>query len=285
MAQARSFNLGGSSRAGLLIAAILAAITGILVFVILQSNDDGGDTVGSAVGGGETTVVTAGQDIPARTEITEDMLQLTKIPANALLGGAFSDRGLVVGRIARIPIYEGEQLVQDKLASSRADLGLSFIVPVGQRAVAMGVNRVVAPGGLVRPGDRVDILVVLDVQYEDITTGRSFTETRSLTIAQNVEVLAVEDHLQNVVVRDEESEAAGTTTEQPDPDRDSGNITLALPPQAAQNLFLADEKGQIRLTVRAPGDEEIVDLPNSLFIDLADPEFAELLRQVLARPN
>jgi pilus assembly protein CpaB len=283
MAQARSFNLGGSSRTGLLIAAILAAVTGVLVFILLQGNDDGSG-VRIPDGDGETTIVTAAELIPAGTEITDDMLELTKVPTGVLLAGVFSDRSLVEGRIARYPIYAGEQLVQDKLATE-SEGGISGAVPAGMRGIAIGVNRVVSPGGLVRPGDRVDILVVMDVEYTDVNTERSFTQTRSLTLGQNIEVLAVEDRIQNFVVRDEQAETAGTTTEQPDPDRDGGNITLAVAPQAAQNLLLADAKGEIRLSVRARGDDEIVELPNSSFIDLADPEFAELLRQVLARPE
>jgi pilus assembly protein CpaB len=284
MAQARTFSLGGSSRTGLLVAAILAAITGILVFALLRGNDDG-DTVRSAVGGGETTVVTAKENIAAREEITEDMLELTKVPSGALLGGAFSDRGLVVGRIARQPIFKGEQLVQDKLASEKRDLGLSYVVPEGMRGIGVQVDKVIGAGGLIRPGDRVDIVGVIDVEHTDITTGREFTETRAFTFAQNVEVLAVEDQLLNVVREDGSSESEGALVDQPDADPDGEVVTLALTPLQSQNMLLADEKGVIRLGVRAPGDTEIVDLPNSNFLDLADPEFAELLRQALARPE
>jgi pilus assembly protein CpaB len=283
MAQARTFSLGGSSRTGLLIAAILAAVTGVLVFVLLQSNDDG-DAVQNVTGGGETTVVTANRNIAAREEITEDMLQLTKVPSNALLGGAVSDRALVVGRIARQPIFQGEQLVQDKLASEKRDLGLSYVVPEGMRGVGVEVSKVIGAGGLIRPGDRVDIVGVIDVEHTDVSTGREFTETRAFTFAQNIEVLAIEDKLLNVVRESGASDSEGTLVDQPEAEPEGTVTTLALTPQQFQNLMLADEKGVIRLGVRAPGDTEIIDIPNSNFLDLADPEFAELLRQALSRP-
>lgn len=285
MAQARSFSLGGSSRTALLMAAILAAITGILVFALLQGNDDGG-SVKNATTGGETTVVTAKQEIAARSEITEDMLQLTKVPSSALLSGAQTDRSLVVGRIARQDIHKGGQLVTADLATEKQDLGLPFVVPQGMRGIAVEVNKVIGAGGLLRPGDRVDIIGVIDVEYTDVTTGREFTQTQAFTMAQNVEVLAVEDQLLKTVRGSGANEANKTTsTNQAEADPEAKVVTLALPPQDAQNLLLADEKGVIRLSARPPGDTAIVELPNSNFLNLADPEFAKLLQDTLRTPQ
>src|SRR5512140_3088934 len=101
----RSFALGGSSRTGLLLAGCLAVVAGVLVFVAVRSAS-GSDNAApkSVVGGSETTVVTAKSDIAARTAITADMLQLTRVPSNALLPGALGSTDLVVGRVARIPV-------------------------------------------------------------------------------------------------------------------------------------------------------------------------------------
>jgi pilus assembly protein CpaB len=282
MTQARTFSLGGSSRMGLLLAAVLAAVTGVLVFALLQGNDDG-DTVKNATGGADTTVVTAKQNIAARTEIKEDMLEITKVPSNALLAGAFSDRNLVVGRIARQEIFKGEQLVSEKLASEKRDLGLSFVVPQGLRGVGVEVDKVIGAGGLLRPGDRVDVIGVVDVKYTDVATGRDFSETRSFTFAQNIEVLAVEDKLINTVRQGSDQDEA--SVDQPDANPDAEVVTLAMKPAEVQNLLLASDKGKIRLAVRAPGDNEIIEMPNSSYLDLADPEFAKLLQQALAQPE
>jgi pilus assembly protein CpaB len=284
MTQAKMFALGGSSRTGLLLAAFLAAITGLLVFVALSSGSDG-NSVKSVSGGPETTVVTAKQDIPARTEIKPDMLQLTKVPSNALLGGAFSSLDLVDGRIARIPIYKGEQLVQDKLASQKTDLGLSYIVPEGTRAMGVKVDKVIGAGGLIRPGDRVDLVAVVDVKYTDLISNKDFTETRSFTLAQNISVLAVEQKLEN---QPPAAETKATSTadqnalvEQPDAQPDGTVVTLALLPDTVQKVLLATEKGKIRLTVRAPGDNEIVKTDDTTFLSLADPNFQKVIIDAL----
>ncbi len=289
MTQAKTFALGGSSRTGLLLAGILAIIAGVLVFAAVNSSSDSGNGVKNASSGPETTVVTAKQDIPARTEIKSDMLQLTKVPANALLGGAFSSTDLVAGRIARIPIYKGEQLVQDKLAADKTDLGLSYIVPEGTRAMGVKVDKVIGAGGLIRPGDRVDLVAVVDVKYTDVITNKEFTETRSFTIAQNISVLAVEQKLENQPplsvskdTRDAKSNVnQNALVDQPEAQPDGTVVTIALLPDTVQKVLLAEEKGKIRLTVRAPGDNEIVKTDDTTFLTLADPNFQKLIIDAL----
>lgn len=288
MTQARTFQLGGSSRLGLILAAALAVITGLLVFAALRGADDGDAVVRNTAGGAETTVVTAKQDIPARTEIKASMLELTKVPSSALLGGAFASDELVEGRIARIPIYKGEQLVQDKLASDKTDLGLSYIVPAGQRGMGVKVDKVIGAGGLIRPGDRVDVIAVVDVKYKDLTTEKEFTETRSFTLAQNIAVLAVEQKLKNepvapgaIAADTKKADADGALVDQPEAQPDGTVVTLSVSPDEAQKILISEEKGQIRLTVRAPGDTEIYETDDTTFLSLADPSFQRIIVEAL----
>ena len=267
---ARSFSLGGSSRTGLLLAGALAAVTGILIFAALRSgNDDGGTK--SVGGGAETAVVVARLNIPARTAIQADMVEVVRVPSNALLGGAFSSSDLAVGRVARIPIYKGEQLVQDKLATTKTELGLSYIVPQGHVGLAMKVDKVIGAGGLIRPGDRVDVIAVVDVKYSDIASDKQFTDTRSFYLAENVEVLAVEQKLENRPVTPGASGSNdGTLVDQPAADAAATVVTLALTTDDAPKVLLADEKGKVRLAVRASGDTSTRDQKDTTFIDLTD---------------
>lgn len=265
----RSFSLGGSSRTGLLLAGALAAVTGILIFAALRSENDGGTK--SVSGGAETAVVVARLNIPARTAIQPDMVEVVRVPSNALLGGAFSSSDLAVGRVARIPIYKGEQLVQDKLATTKSELGLSYIVPAGHVGLAMKVDKVIGAGGLIRPGDRVDVMAVVDVKYTDIASDKQFTETRSFYLAENVEVLAVEQKLENRPVEPGASGSNdGTLVDQPAADAAATVVTLALTTDDAPKVLLADEKGKVRLAVRASGDTSVRDQKDTTFIDLTD---------------
>lgn len=303
MNRAAHLSIGPGGRTGLILAGVLAVVTGVLVFAALQATDSGDSaTPREIAGNADTSVITATQDIPARTEIKADMVQVTKVPKAAVLAGAYSESNLVVGRITSIPIAKGEQVLQPKLATRSKDLGLSGVVPDGMRAMAMKVDKVVSPSGLVRPGDRVDIIGVVDVKYTDVITQNDFTETRAITVAQNVEVLAVEQALENQIASQTAAQAvskpaasgtaaAGATAapgntspaiaDQPDANKDAAVVTLSLTPEQLQQVMLIDEKGKIRLAVRAPGDDTIAPLDNTTFISLADPTFQKLIQDAL----
>jgi len=284
----RTFSLGGSSRLGLLLAAALAIAAGILVLVALNAR--GSDNNAPVLtGDGDGFVVVATQDIPARTENAAGMIEVRALPSNAILGGAFAEGELVEGRIARIPIYKGEQLVQGKLASERTDLGLAYIVPEGTRGMAVKVDKVIGAGGLVRPGDKVDVLAVLDIKYEDLLTERTVEITRAFVIAQNVDVLAVEQALENQISAvgstSGASDSEGTFVEQPDAQPESTVATLALSPEEALQVLLAEEKGAIRLSVRPVGDDRVLSVDGISPLALADEEFSAALLELLATPK
>jgi pilus assembly protein CpaB len=157
---------------------------------------------------------------------------------------------------------------------------LAYIVPEGHRAFAVEVDKVVTAGGLVRPGDRVDLVAVLDVVYKDVLLDKEYKETRVITIGQNIEVLAVEQKLENRIVGEGGAEQ-GTPVNQPGTQPGATVVTLALTPQQAQEFFLADDKGSIRLAVRGPGDAAVADIADTTSFSLVDPESQKFIRDAL----
>jgi len=267
-----TFPLAGSSRLGILLAGGLAAVSGLLVFTALRANSGSGTTAIAA--GADTTVVVAKQDIASRTTVTTDMIETTTLPKNALPSGAFTDEKVVVGQVTRIPIYKGEPLVQGKLVAqaSKTDLGLSYIVPAGERAMAISVDKVISAGGLIRPGDRVDVLGVISATSS--STSGSTSDKQVVTVAQNIEVLAVEQALENQIPASAEDQSAGrnvgTPVQQHDAQPGATVVTLALTPQQAQQVLLIDAQGKLRLSVRAPGDTAAVDTTGIVTVTSAD---------------
>ena len=45
-------------------------------------------------------------------------------------------------------------------------------------------------------------------------------------------------------------------------------VTLAVSPEIAQAIFLAEEEGSIRLSVRAPGDDEVRPIASTAFFSV-----------------
>jgi pilus assembly protein CpaB len=113
---------------------------------------------------------------------------------------------------------------------------IGFQLPKGMRAVTIKVNIDTVVGGFVQPNSRVDVIN---------TVRGGDKEGYSQTILQNMLVLAVDTLDQ----RDIEKKAII-----------SSNVTLAVTPDESQALALAQQLGELRLTLRASDDTEKVSI-------------------------
>lgn len=202
------------------------------------------------VNGDFVKVAVARQRIPAKTQITAQMLELKEFPAKYINERAAVDSKEVIGKIAKSDILTGEQVLRDKLAKDKETSdGLSFLLQPGKRAVTIAVNEVSGLAGLVKPGDRVDVLGTFDLQ------GAVGQEKSSLTtlLIQNVDVLSTDQST---------NPGAGSS---PDGKKaaPARTITLSVTPEQAQPLVLCSEKGSIRLMLRPAADQEIIALPST----------------------
>ena len=255
-----------SNRSMLLLALLLGLISAVLVFVYL--NQAGTATVS----GDSVRVVVAERDIPAHTRIEAGMLTTKSIPASAKLPQAYVEPSEVVGKIARYPITAGEQILTTKVATQDRWLGISYVVPQGYRAMAVRVDEVVAAGGMVLPGDRVDVLATWKMQPTQAQRDAGYEPYVTILVAQNVEVLAVAQTIADVpppsVERQGDSSSRtggdrsdGVLVPSGEPIKDAVTVTLALRPDDAQRVFMSDEQAVIRLLVRPFGDTGDLNLP------------------------
>jgi pilus assembly protein CpaB len=266
---------GRTNRRLMLLALFAGIVAAILIYTALSR---GSEATSGADGAASTApAVVAKQDIPARTKITSDMVEVRQMPTDDLSELAYTDLTQVVGRVSRYPIATNEQVLSTKVVSleSAAETGdsLSYVIPEGRRGISIEVNEVVSSGGLVLPGDYVDIIGVFDVTFSSGDQETTEDKYFSRIILQNIEVLAV---AQTVVDTPPE---AGTTTgtdgettttdadgqrvrnTEADPEPKASTVTLSVTPQEAQLLFLAEENGVLRLAVRPYGDATVQDIP------------------------
>ena len=255
-----------SNRSMLLLALLLGLISAVLVFVYLNQ-------AGTATVSGDTVrVVVAERDIPARTRIDAGMLTTRSIPAGARLPQAYVEPSEVVGKIARYPITAGEQVLTTKVAAQDRWLGISYVVPQGYRAMAVRVDEVVAAGGMVLPGDRVDVLATWRAPSSQAQRDSGAEAYVTILVAQNVEVLAVAQTIADVPPPSVEDQGDGSAPSGGDrsdgvlvpdgqPIPEAVTVTLALRPDDAQRVFMSDEQAVIRLLVRPFGDTSDLNLP------------------------
>ncbi|MEX1252757.1 MAG: Flp pilus assembly protein CpaB [Dehalococcoidia bacterium] len=248
-----SVAVGRVNRRFLFLALILATLSGILAYAALsQGGGDSGTT--SSV---DISVVVAKDTILAGDTISEDMIEEKVLSQDAVGAGHLSSLDAAVGLQARYPIEIGEPLLQSNFVGTGeiSNDALSHILKDGQRGMAIDVDMVIGAGGLVLPGDHVDILWIPNGAPEDTVGGQ--------LLAENVEVVAVAQILvelpATISAATPEAPAGGEEDDRTrgslaPPNPQAATVTFMVTPQQGQNIFCGDIAGEIRLAVRQLGD-------------------------------
>ncbi len=202
-------------------------------------------------------VCVAKKAIPARTLLNKEWLELKKIPRDYVLTGVIYQEKEAYGKVTAYALLPGEQLTKNKLSARSAKLGLSFVVPKDQRAVAVNVDASASIAGLIKPGDAVDVVCTLHNKNLD----------KTIAILQNVKVIAIDQQIET----DAKSKEAGQV-------KRSLIATFALDLHDAEKLIMAESKGSLKLLLRPVDDENIVESRGVAERDLLPP-----VRRVAAR--
>jgi pilus assembly protein CpaB len=144
----------------------------------------------------------------------------------------------VLGRGVIANIYQGEPILEFRLAPKGAGAGLAATIPVGKRAVALRVNEVVGLAGFVLPGMRVDVLIAGTTPANQV---QNQTGTLCRTVLQNIEVLSAGQRIEKNVEGKPESVQV---------------VNLLVSPDQAEILSLASDETKVQLVLRNPLDTE-----------------------------
>jgi pilus assembly protein CpaB len=278
MAQrAASSAQGRLNRRFLLVAILLAGLSAALVYArIAATGEDSGG--GGGGGGGDQQVVVARIPIQERTTITEDMLEIKNVSGSAVTAGAFTTLDDVVGKVTKFPVEVNQQVLSTGVIDTSrpvSDAALSLVVPTERRAFSIGANQVLTAGGLLLPGDYVDIVWVCcknGLQWQGRAPGETVNTQAvilSRPVVQNVQVAAV---AQQIVpsgpvgtgdVNDPESAGTGNPVAADTPNQipDATTITLLVTPEQAGILLMAEQTGVLRAALRNPGDTATTPAP------------------------
>jgi pilus assembly protein CpaB len=211
---------------------VLAAATGLGATGLLHR--------ATAAQGTEVAVkqpmVVAASTLSEREPLTAKHLKVVWVRERPL--GAFTRPEELTGRLPAIGVPPGQPVLSSHLAPEGAAPGLSNRVPVGKRALTVGINEVAGVAGFLRPDSRVDII---GVSHQ----GEAW---KTQLVAQDVPVLAI---AQDDAPRRGKTAAPKVAT----------SATLLVTPEQAAAISLATERGRIRLALRAPGDRAQVTPP------------------------
>lgn len=177
----------------LIIFVLLVAVVAVVFYLVLSGSLDIGGLLGGTTApptavsedGPDTAqpaatptpsvrfeeVVVTSIDVPLGQRVSEEFLEIELRPDTNIAvqaGYTFNDIEEVADRIARVPIAEGQAVLNSMIALSPTDLAslgsdLSLYVEQGNVAIAIPINRYSGAAYAMRPGDLVDVMMTLSV--------------------------------------------------------------------------------------------------------------------------
>ncbi len=200
-----------------------------------------------------THVVAAAANVKIGTVLTAANLKTVEFLGNPPTGAVLKPE-TAIGRGVVSDLYEGEPIIESRLAIPGTGGGLASIIPNGMRACAVKVDDVVGVAGFATPGMRVDVLISGIPPNAQANQG-----TVTKTILQNIQVLSAGTDIQ----KDAEGKPKPVAV-----------VNLLVTPEQAETLSLASNV-RIQLILRNPLDTEIGKVPGTAMSRLfADSEGA-----------
>ena len=187
-----------------------------------------------------TQVVAAAKDIPLGAVLTKADLTTITIAGTAPKGTILK-MDEAVGRGVISEIFQGEPILESRLAGIGSGGGLAPTIPQGMRACAVRVDEVVGVAGFVIPGSRVDVLVSGNPPGPEASQG---IETQ--TLLQNIQVLSAGTD----IAKDNEGKPQQVQV-----------VNLLVTPEQAETLSLASNSLKIQLVLRNPLDTQMAKVP------------------------
>lgn len=198
------------------------------------------------------TVVRAKQDIGELEEITTDLVEQIEvadtklIPANERMATAEE----VIGRVTSKSIPRQSPILKSMLSPEGTESGMAGRIQPGYRAVSVKIDEASAVAFQVKPGDWVDVIVVMDVQSNNRQGGGSKKQTIAEVILQKVQVGAIGQIT---------SGGAGGATADAKV-KPAKSATLIVKEEDVPKLHLAGIKGKITLAMRG-ADDSVANVP------------------------
>jgi pilus assembly protein CpaB len=198
-----------------------------------------------------TRIVAAGADIKLGTVLTQANLTTVDI-AGPLPKGAILKPENAIGRGVVSDLYQGEPILESRLAAPGSGGGLAATIPDGMRACAVKVDEVVGVAGFVTPGMHVDVMISGIPPGNPQATADEGPEVK--TILQNLSVLSAGTDIQ----KDAEGKPQQVQV-----------VNLLVTPEQAEVLSLASNaQTRIQLILRNPLDTKIAEVPGTAMVNL-----------------
>ncbi|WP_431110541.1 Flp pilus assembly protein CpaB [Variovorax paradoxus] len=188
-------------------------------------------------------VVVAAKPLPAGRAIPPDALRVERLTINP--AGAFQETAPLAGRVPVIDLGEGTPLIEGQLVS-----GLALRVAEGERAVAIKADEVMGVGHKVRPGDFVDVFLMLKSDGKDVdhSQARLLLSRKRVLAYGGVSIDGMASGM------DKNGSAQQQQQQQASRAEAARTAVLAVPVDDVNRLTIAEYSGRLVLALRNPTD-------------------------------
>jgi pilus assembly protein CpaB len=246
---------------------ILAALAVLMIYSYIDSRES--ELISEY--GNMTPVVVAREDIKELEIIDDRKVKLENVPAKFQMPGHFKRVEDLYNTIAAVPIKKGEQITVPRVTYPGAQSGLSRQISIGKRALSIQLTESQSVSRLIKPGDRVDVLALID-----FAAGRK-ERLKVKTVLQDVLVLSTGYNVTNSVpIVNVQSDNNSSRQVKLNNYYQFSTITLELTPFEVQKLqFLISGGGNITLSLRNNDDKTIERISGTRLYDVLGEDAAE----------
>lgn len=205
--------------------------------------------------GDKVSVVVAKKDIREMDTIYDDVLEVVQKSRADAEPDSYSSIQEIVGGVAAIPIKKNQTITKNTVLEPGPETGMAIQVSPNKRAVTIPVSDDRANARLIRPGDRVDIMAVID-------SGKGAAQKREVSILmQDVIILATGVNVHNNLPRTIERDPSGKSLVQTTLTGDTkySTITIEADIQQSQDLIylVSTNSSSLYFLLRNPNDRRL----------------------------
>lgn len=187
-------------------------------------------------------VLVAAHGMPAGTLMKDEDFTKKSVPSTEVPNGALTDtpdlRAGLHGALLRHYLDAGNIMMASDVLRPRDRGFLAAVLAPGARAISVGVDAISGDGGLIWPGDRVDLILTQELDQKDGPLAKRFV---SETVLSDVRVVAVDQSIAQGAVATGDN-ATGKIAH---------TVTLEVSPEQAERAALAERLGKVTLAIRA----------------------------------
>lgn len=210
------------------------------------------------------TMLVAARDLEASSALRAEDIANKTVKMSELPPGSYSVPSEIIGKILATRFQEDEMFKSRSFLREGSGAYLAGTLSPGYRAVNIELDEAAGLEGLLYPGSVVDVLASFSLSSK-AREGKAV----SITLLENIQVLAVENVTASEGAAEPLSGEADTATEPARPKRPSSSflVTLLVDTEQAKSLMLAYGHGEISLTLRSPKDDRTVEKEGTVLSD------------------